>query len=181
MLQFFCQKRHTGESRVVGELRRLQPGARKTKFLCLVPMCTQQLHLEKQTDEEPQIPALIQDSHLTKVRHWSQEKSAENDGCAGMCPTPLQGKQCTHSSTNNEYHCHIYEGQQSIVIMVVLILVVFQTPRGTGTSDTLEEELCWLQKWHKSRLGQADIDSLWICRWVTLSIARPASPPLRCA
>lgn len=47
--------------------------------------------------------------------------------------------------------------------MVVLILVVFQTPGGTGTSDTLEEELCWLQKWHESRLGQADIDSLWIC------------------
>lgn len=59
--------------------------------------------------------------------------------CTNRASTALHRKQ---------YHCHTCEGQQSTMITVVLIQVVFQSSRGVSTwpIEEMEEKLCGLQK-----------------------------------
>lgn len=121
-------------------------GAPKTKLFRSVPTETCQLHLEKKMVYETQIPALMQNSHLTKVCHWSQEKSPEDDGCAGVTPATLQEKQCKHSSTKPSVSLSYTGRTTECHYPCAPDTDSFSEPRGVGSLDTLE-------KWRRCPLG----------------------------
>lgn len=122
MLQCFCWRRHTSETHVVGERRWFQCGAPKTRFFvqsphglvsstwkkklsknCEFQLSSQRAVLQKCATSPKRNQQRVMDL-LARIQHYCEKNNA---GTALRC---------------NQYHCHVCEGQQSIIIIVVLIL-----------------------------------------------------------